>query len=210
MRRTRCLRDCNTIINCNTIIRYENRERRVLFAALPVFLCVEMLRGTWTRRLRVSVIQRGTQAVESPRQGHTPNCGRGRVAASSVILAKRGSHTQGQSSTLSLPVQTNRGIPARSARMTAMFGQYVAVTRQNHSGDSSVASLPLNDVHKYKCAAWCGGDNTQALNDVQGLGRHSGRDPPHVLNYTAGSARRERRPRCGYDLPARQNPLCQA
>ena len=56
MRRTRCLRDCNTII------RYENRERRVLFAALPVFcVCVEMLRGTWTRRLRVSVIQRGTQ-----------------------------------------------------------------------------------------------------------------------------------------------------
>ena len=56
---------------------------------------------TWTRRPKVSVIQR-PQAVESPGQGHTPNSGRGRVA-STVILAKRGSPEEGQSSTLSFP-----------------------------------------------------------------------------------------------------------
>ena len=59
--------------------------------------------------------------MESPGQGNTPNRGRGRVASSTVILAKRGSPRQGQSSTSSLPSATNRGIPARSARMTAEF-----------------------------------------------------------------------------------------
>ena len=47
--------------------------------------------------------------------------GRGRVTPSAVILAKRGSPGQGLSGAVSLPVQTNRGIPARSARMTAGF-----------------------------------------------------------------------------------------
>ena len=75
---------------------------------------------TWTCRAKFSVIQR-PQAVESPEEGHTPNSGCGRVFSSTVILAKRGSHTQGQSSTPSLPSATIRGIPARSARMTADF-----------------------------------------------------------------------------------------
>ena len=57
--------------------------------------------AAWTQGLKVSVIQR-PQAVESPGQGHTPNSGRGRVA-STVILAKRGSPEEGQSSTLSFP-----------------------------------------------------------------------------------------------------------
>ena len=76
--------------------------------------------GQYDNRGRVrpeaSVIQR-PQAVESPGQGHTPNSGRVRVALSSVILAKRGSPTEGQNSTLSLP-------------------------RWNHLGDSSVACAP--------------------------------------------------------------------
>ena len=59
-------------------------------------------------RLKVSVIQR-PQAVESPGQGHTPNSGRGRVALSTVILAKRGSPGQGRSSTLSLPFSNHPG-----------------------------------------------------------------------------------------------------
>ena len=92
-------------------------------------------------------------AVESPRQGqgstsslpllnhpgdsraerendvHNGDCvpgrirGRGRVALSSVILAKRGSPRQGQSSTSLLPWWS-------------------------HRWDSSVASLPLNDVRE--------------------------------------------------------------
>ena len=62
--------------------------------------------------------------------------GRGRASH----LAKRGSHGQGRCSALSLPVQTNRGIPARSARMTAGFG-----------GILWSLALPLNDVHKCKC-----------------------------------------------------------
>ena len=45
----------------------------------------------------------------------------GGLTISAVILAKRGSHGQGLGGTLSLPVQTNSGIPARSARMTAEF-----------------------------------------------------------------------------------------
>ena len=71
--------------------------------------------------LTISVIQR-PQTVESHMKEHTPNSGRGRVTPSAVILAKRGSPGQGLSSALSLPVQTNRGIPARSARMTADLG----------------------------------------------------------------------------------------
>ena len=49
----------------------------------------------WTRGLKVFVIQR-PQAVESPRQGHSPNSGRGRAALSTVILAKRESPGQGR------------------------------------------------------------------------------------------------------------------
>ena len=75
-----------------------------------------------------------------PGQGHTPNCGRGRVALSTVILAKRGSPGQGHGSTLSLPVQTNGGIPARSARMTA----------------NNKLTFPLNDVRELRCATGCG------------------------------------------------------
>ena len=63
---------------------------------------------TWTRRPKVSVIQRA-KPVESPRQGHTPNRGRGRVASSTVILAKRGSPRQGRGSTLSLPLLNHPG-----------------------------------------------------------------------------------------------------
>ena len=47
-------------------------------------------------RPKFSVIQR-PQAVESPEEGHTPNSGCGRVFSFSVILAKRGSPRQGQS-----------------------------------------------------------------------------------------------------------------
>ena len=71
--------------------------------------------------------------------------GRGRVIASSVILAKRGSPGQGQgSSTLSL-------------------------LRQNHLGDSSPAAQALNDLQELKYGAGCGG-NVDA--EAQGL-RHS-------------------------------------
>ena len=82
---------------------------------------------------KVSVIQR-PQAVESPGQGHTPNSGRGRVALSTVILAKRGSPGQGQGSAMSLPVQTNRGIPAQSARMTAAFESACRYSQQPTGG----------------------------------------------------------------------------
>ena len=62
---------------------------------------------TWTRGLKVSVIQR-PKAVESPGQGHMPNSRRGRAALSSVILAKRGSPGQGRGGTLSLPCWNQR------------------------------------------------------------------------------------------------------
>ena len=158
-----------------------------------------MRRGAlpWTRRPKFSVIQR-PQAVESPIQGHTPNCGCARVALSSVILAKRGSpeeghgstssfprqnqpgdsraerendvqelkcaagcirgrgspsppsfrgvrqypvesHMEGQSSASSLPVQTIGGIPAQSARMTAIFSEPLSLPWWNQPGDSSPA-----------------------------------------------------------------------
>ena len=45
--------------------------------------------------------------MESHGQGYTPNSGRGRVALFTVILAKRGSPMEGQSSTLSFsPTQS--------------------------------------------------------------------------------------------------------
>ena len=42
-------------------------------------------------------------------EGHTPNRERGRVTSSTVILAKRGSPGQGQSSTLLLPLLNHPG-----------------------------------------------------------------------------------------------------
>ena len=110
--------------------------------------------AAWTRRLKVSVIQR-VKPVESPRQG--------------------------QGGTRALPVQTNRGIPARSARMTAEnrgrrrvivstvilakrgshgqgLGGALSLPVRNHPGDSSVASLPLNDVQELRCVPGCVGE----------------------------------------------------
>ena len=129
----------------------------------------------WTRKPKLSVIQRA-KPVESHGQGHTPNSGCGRVFSSSVILAKRGSPRQGQSSTSSLPWQNHpgdsraerendvhngdcvtgrirgRGRVAASSVILAKRGSprqgqggTLSLPRWNQPGDSSVASLPLND-----------------------------------------------------------------
>ena len=81
----------------------------------------------WTRGLKVSVIQR-PQAVESPGQGHTPNRGRGRVALSSVILAKRGSPTQGQSSASPFPRCNQRWDSRAERENDSNVLEYVVVT----------------------------------------------------------------------------------
>ena len=71
--------------------RGQKKTRAVFFCAAGC--CGNGDAGVWTRRPKFSVIQR-PQAVESPRQAHTPNRGRGRVALSTVILAQRGSPTE--------------------------------------------------------------------------------------------------------------------
>ena len=122
----------------------------------------------WTRKPKLSVIQR-PQAVESPIQGHTPNRGRGRVALSTVILAKRGSprqgHTpnrgrvrpaassvilaqrgsprQGQGSTLSFPRQNQPGDSRAERENDSNVLEPLSLPRQNQPGDSSVASGSL-------------------------------------------------------------------
>ena len=53
------------------------------------------------------------------------------------------------------PSATNRGIPARSARMTAEFEKASSLPRWNQPGDSSPAAQALNDVRELKCAAGC-------------------------------------------------------
>mgnify|MGYP004601994263 CR=1 FL=1 len=69
-----------------------------------------------------------------PNAGTTPNRGCGRVALSSVILAKRGSPRQGQRSTLSFP-------------------------RWNHLGDSRAERE--NDVHNGDCVPGCVGERVR-------------------------------------------------
>ena len=69
--------------------------------------CVQGTAVTWMRRLTISVIQR-PHPVES--------------------------HGQGLGGALSLPVQTNRGIPAQSARMTAGFENALSLHWWNQRG----------------------------------------------------------------------------
>ena len=77
--------------------------------------------------------------MESPRQGHTPNRGRGRVKVSSVILAKRGSPEEGQRSTLSLPLLNHPGDSRAERENDSNIFRAVVVTCTNQQGDSSVA-----------------------------------------------------------------------
>ena len=127
--------------------------------------CAAGCGAAWTRRLTTSVIQR-PQAVESPEEGQQPNSGRGGVALSSVILAKRGSPTQGRAVRRRFPGATNGGIPARSARMTAEFEKarrYPGATNQGIlrslalplNDRKILQSLPLNDEQEGKRAAGC-------------------------------------------------------
>ena len=65
--------------------------------------------------------------MESPEEAHTPNRGRVRVALSSVILAKRGSHIQGQSSTSSFPRQNQPGDSRAERENDSNVLEYVVV-----------------------------------------------------------------------------------
>ena len=139
--------------------------------------CAAGCGAAWTRRLTTSVIQR-PQAVESPEEGQQPNSGRGRVALSSVILAKRGSPTEGQSSTLSLPRCNQRGDSRAERENDSRVSEPSSLPRQSHSGDSSVALLPLNDVQELRCAAG-GVDNVDAETQILRHSEAAGRGIPH-------------------------------
>ena len=85
----------------------------------------------WTRKLKLSVIQRGTQyPVESP--------------------------CQGQSSTTSLPFSSQQGDSRAKRENDSVISAPLSLPRRNQPGDSSVAALPLNDVRESECAAGCG------------------------------------------------------
>ena len=68
-----------------------------------------------------------------------PNRGCGRVALSSVILAKRGSPGQGQRSTSSLPFRNHLGDSRAERENDSNIFRAVVVTCTNQLGDSSPA-----------------------------------------------------------------------
>ena len=77
------------------------------------------------------------------------------------------------------------GIPARSARMTADFGSRCHSPGGTIQGILRSLTLPLNDVHKCKCAAGCKtvDAETQGFRHSEAAGRgipHGGRSTPAV------------------------------
>ena len=80
---------------------------------------------------------------------------------------------------------TNGGIPARSARMTAEFEKARRYHGRTNRGILRSLTLPLNDVHKCKCAARCKtvDAETQGFRHSEAAGRgipHEGRSTPAV------------------------------
>ena len=95
------------------------------------------------------------RGILNPRLGREPSVAdrvrKGGVRERAKLLPQGGSGAErtlrrrrGRAVRYRYPGGTNRGIPARSARMTCNFST-VVVTCTNQPGDSSVASLPLND-----------------------------------------------------------------
>ena len=98
--------------------------------------------------------------MESHGQGQRPNRGRGRVALSSVILAKRGSPGQGQSSTLPFPRQNQPGDSRAERENDSNVLEYVVViTVEPFGGFFGRRWLPLNDGKIERQGRYHGGTN---------------------------------------------------
>ena len=109
--------------------------------------------AAWTRGLKFSVIQRGTQyPVES--------------------------HGQGQGGTSSLPLCNQQGDSRAERENDSRVSEPSSLPRQSHSGDSSVALLPLNDVQELRCAAGCGGNRRKVVRNARTVDAGGSRPPP--------------------------------
>ena len=126
--------------------------------------------------------QQGDSRAERENDVHNGDCvtgrirGRGRVAASSVILAKRGSPRQGQGGTLSLPRWNQPGDSSVASlpQNDSIFSASLSLPSATNRGILRLLTQALNDVHKYKCAAGCGSSvdaEAQTLRHSEAAGR---------------------------------------
>ena len=101
---------------------------------------------TWTRGLKVSVIQRA-QPVESHKEAHPPNPWTRRPTPSSVILAKRGSPMDGHGSTTTVdaegspppPSSSRSGDPPRRGNSPAVDAGTQSLRHSEDAGNTPVS-----------------------------------------------------------------------